>query len=51
VKVAENKHLSQKALETGGMFFKYILVANKFPGRQQAPNPPDTFKRNVENLA
>lgn len=37
-------------METGGMSLLCILVVNKFPDRQQAPNPSYIFKRNVEIL-
>ncbi len=37
-------------METGGMSCRYTLMANKFPGRKQAPNPTYFSTRNVETL-
>ena len=37
-------------LEAGRMSQKYIFVTNKFPGREQAPNPAYFSARNVETL-
>jgi uncharacterized metal-binding protein len=41
-------HSNQKVLEVGEVLAKCTLVINGLPGRQQAPNPPHFFKRNVE---
>ena len=37
-------------METGEMSRAYILMANKFPGQQQAPNPAYFSTRNAETL-